>query len=123
MNHRFLLAILAVIVVCGCQVVYAQPPKHCGQLISEVMTKYAQEGAAPIGATGDQLTGAERVAYLNFTSNRGYIDMVLPSGQPPPPGECPTTLVLVGECVKSRPTGEQATYKYWSCSVTAPVTK
>jgi hypothetical protein len=88
----------------------------------EVMMEHAKEGFYPVGANRDKDTGAEMVGYMNATSARVYMEMLMPSGHPPPSKDCPTPagFALVDECRGSSPTGEQVTYKYWRCTGTAP---
>ena len=128
MSNRCLLAILAMVVAFGCQTAYAQPRKDCSQLMREVMTEHAKGGFAPVGATYDKDTGVQFTAYMKVvTSDSGYLEWLMPSGQPPPSNECPTTppskdspttagLTLIDECMGS-PTGEQVPYKYWRCTI------
>jgi hypothetical protein len=90
------------------------------QLMIEVMMEHAKEGFYPVGATRDQDTGAEMVAYMNATSARVVGEMLMPSGYPPPSKDCPSPWTLVDACRGSSPTGEQVMYQYWRCTVAAP---
>jgi hypothetical protein len=117
MHIRVVLAMVALVAAVGSHTARGEPSKPCAQLMGEVMTAHAQEGAYPVGANRDTDTGAEMMAYMHATSTRMYLEMILPAGYPPPPKECPSPFTLVDACQAPSPTGEHVTYQYWRCTL------